>query len=66
MSVETRASKAAADARWEAEAEYRERHAEEKAEHLLTRLACDNCHCDRMRQIDPHCVAAGECAIGDE
>lgn len=64
--METRASKARDDARWEAEAESREQAATQEAERLLSRTIADDCPCDRERSLDPHCCAAGMCARDDD
>lgn len=62
---ETRREKAAADARFEAEAEYRERRNEERAEQLLERLLEDDCPCDQVRSLHSACRDAGMC-VGKE
>lgn len=62
---ETRREKAAADARFEVEAEYRERRNAERAEQLLERLLEDDCPCDQVRSLHFACRDAGMC-VGKE
>ena len=64
--METRGEKAAADARFEAEAEARETAFERRNNQLLEVTLTDDCPCDLERRLDPHCCAAGMCAREDE
>ena len=59
--METRGDKAKSDARFEAEAEARERRNEERAEQLFQWTITDGCSCDWKHELDEECKRHGEC-----